>query len=272
MHASPLFVLHAQPPNHLFDRTGETVVKGPRSEETDPREGGAQRTRPEPGPVDDDEHARDLAGVALHEVDEARARLRRGQSCAVLDGKTLEFARRGDTIVVWKLDRFGRSLVHLLEGVRALQARRVGFKSLQESFDTTGRGGKLVFHVFGALAEFERDIIRERTMAGLNAARARGRKGGRPRVLDEKGSALARSLYNDKNNSPADICRTLGISRASLYRYVSRAKPTTPMSEGPQSAALSAARDAAPLAKKPTTARAKKTPKPTTRRRPARTS
>jgi DNA invertase Pin-like site-specific DNA recombinase len=185
--------------------------------------------------------------------------------------RALESARRGDTIVVWKLDRFGRSLVHLLESVRALQARRVGFKSLQESIDTTSSSGKLVFHVFGALAEFERDIVRERTMVGLTAARARGRKGGRPRVLDEKGSALARSLYNDKNNSPADICRTLGISRASLYRYLSPAKPTMVASEGPPPLALSA-RGATPVAKKPTKRRGKKTLKPTTDQRPARTS
>jgi DNA invertase Pin-like site-specific DNA recombinase len=95
--------------------------------------------------------------------------------------EAIAFLRPGDTLVVWKLDRLGRSLKHLIETVTALQARKVGFRSLQESIDTTTSGGKLIFHVFGALAEFERDLIRERTQAGLQAARARGRKGGRPR-------------------------------------------------------------------------------------------
>src|SRR3954467_10501673 len=90
----------------------------------------------------------------------------------------LAFLRPGDTLVVWKLDRLGRSLKHLIETVTALQARKIGFRSPQESIDTTTSGGKLIFHVFGALAEFERDLIRERTQAGLQAARARGRKGG----------------------------------------------------------------------------------------------
>jgi len=133
--------------------------------------------------------------------------------------KALEFVRRGDTLVVWKLDRLGRSLQHLIECVRQLQERKVGFRSLQESIDTTTSGGKLIFHVFGALAEFERDIIRERTNAGLAAARARGHKGGRPRVLDDKKLALARSLHKD-NTAPTVICATLGISRSSLYRYL----------------------------------------------------
>jgi DNA invertase Pin-like site-specific DNA recombinase len=133
--------------------------------------------------------------------------------------KALEFVRRGDTLVVWKLDRLGRSLAHLIESVRALHERKVGFRSLQESLDTRTSGGKLVFHVFGALAEFERDIIRERTNAGLAAARARGRKGGRPRVLDGEKTALARTLHKE-GTATAVICATLGISRSSLYRYL----------------------------------------------------
>jgi DNA invertase Pin-like site-specific DNA recombinase len=143
--------------------------------------------------------------------------------------KALEFVRRGDTFVVWKLDRLGRSLQHLIESVRQLQARKVGFRSLQESIDTTTSGGKLIFHVFCALAEFEREIIRERTNAGLAAARARGRKGGRPRVLDDKKLRLARSLYKD-NTPPVVICATLGISRTSLYRYLAlkREAPAAP--------------------------------------------
>src|SRR5918995_4230730 len=107
----------------------------------------------------------------------------------------LSYLRKGDTLVVWRLDRLGRSLPHLIETVAALAARGIGFKSLTEQIDTTTPGGKLVFHVFGALAEFERDLIRERTNAGLAAARARGRTGGRPKVLtDPKKQALARAL------------------------------------------------------------------------------
>jgi hypothetical protein len=120
----------------------------------------------------------------------------------------------------WKLDRLGRSLKHLIETVTALQGRQIGFRSLQESIDTTTSGGKLIFHVFGALAEFERDLIRERTQAGLRAARARGRHGGRPRALDEKRLALARSLYKDPSHTVGEICRTLGISRATFYRHL----------------------------------------------------
>src|SRR5919201_955449 len=91
--------------------------------------------------------------------------------------------REGDTLVVWRLDRLGRSLPHLIETVTALEQRGIGFRSLTESIDTTTSGGKLIFHIFGALAEFERNLIRERTLAGLAAARARGRSGGRPKVL-----------------------------------------------------------------------------------------
>lgn len=140
--------------------------------------------------------------------------------------KALEFARSGDTLVVWRLDRLGRSLPHLIESVRGLQGRKVGFRSLQENIDTTTSGGKLVFHLFGALAEFERDIISDRTNAGLVAARARGRFGGRPRVLDAEKTKLARTLHKD-GTTPAVICATLGISRSSLYRYLAPA-PATP--------------------------------------------
>jgi DNA invertase Pin-like site-specific DNA recombinase len=111
----------------------------------------------------------------------------------------------------------------LIETVTELHNRGVGFKSLTEQIDTTTSGGKLIFHVFGALAEFERDLIRERTQAGLAAARARGRQGGRPRssaVADAKQVAMAQSLYNDKTHSIGEICKTLRISRATLYRYI----------------------------------------------------
>src|SRR5512144_2185298 len=131
--------------------------------------------------------------------------------------QALSFVRDGeDTLVVWRLDRLGRSLRHLIDTIGALQERGIGFKSLQERIDTTTSGGKLVFHVFGALAEFERDLIRERTQAGLTAARARGKVSGRRKALDARKVQIARQLYNDKSNSTADICRTLRISRATL--------------------------------------------------------
>jgi len=133
--------------------------------------------------------------------------------------EALTYGRPGDTLVVWRLDRLGRSLKHLIETVTHLQETGIHFRSLQEQIDTGSSGGKLVFHVFGALAEFERDLIRERTKAGLTAARARGRVGGRPSLTPEK-AQLAQTLYNDKRNSVADICKTLRISRATLYRYV----------------------------------------------------
>jgi DNA invertase Pin-like site-specific DNA recombinase len=128
--------------------------------------------------------------------------------------------RAGDTLVVWRLDRLGRSLKHLIEAITALNTRGIGFKSITESIDTTTSGGKLVFHIFGALAEFERDIIKERTQAGLTAARARGRKGGRPKALTSRKAQQALTLYNDKHNTIDEICRTLNISRATLYRYI----------------------------------------------------
>jgi DNA invertase Pin-like site-specific DNA recombinase len=137
----------------------------------------------------------------------------------------LDYLRPGDTLVVWRLDRLGRSLKQLIDTVTQLDHADVGFRSLQEHIDTTTPGGKLVFHVFGALAEFERDLIRERTQAGLAAARARGRLGGRPRKLDTPTKvAAAQALYNDKRNSIAEICNALGISRATLYRYLARPK------------------------------------------------
>jgi DNA invertase Pin-like site-specific DNA recombinase len=134
--------------------------------------------------------------------------------------EALSYVREGDTLVVWRLDRLGRPLKHLIETITNLNNRKIGFKSIQENIDTTTSGGKLIFHIFGALAEFERDIIRERTNAGLQAARARGRKGGRPKALTDKRAAMAQELYNNKQNAIADICKTLNISRATLYRYV----------------------------------------------------
>lgn len=132
----------------------------------------------------------------------------------------LAYVREEDTLVVWKLDRLGRSLKHLIETVTWLNNRKIGFRSITENIDTTTSGGKLIFHIFGALAEFERDIIKERTNAGLQAARARGRLGGRPKALNTKKQSIAQALYNDKNNTIDEICKTLNISRSTLYRYI----------------------------------------------------
>lgn len=134
----------------------------------------------------------------------------------------LGFVRAGDTLVVWKLDRLGRSLKHLIEEVQRLDERGIGFQSVQEHIDTTTPGGKLVFHVFGALAEFERDLIRERTNAGLAAARARGRKGGRKALLDGKKQEIARALHANPGVSVGEICKTLGVSRTTFYRTVGK--------------------------------------------------
>lgn len=134
--------------------------------------------------------------------------------------EALEFVRKGDTLLVWRLDRLGRSLIHLIETVTQLNDRDIGFRSLQESIDTTTSGGRLVFQIFGALAEFERNLIRERTQAGLIAARARGRKGGRPKALDATKTDLAYSLYDEKRHTIKEICQILGISKPTLYAYL----------------------------------------------------
>jgi DNA invertase Pin-like site-specific DNA recombinase len=144
--------------------------------------------------------------------------------------EALVYVRPGNTFVVWKLDRAGRSLTHLIELLKGLQERGIEFISLTEQIDTTTPGGKLIFHLMGALAEFERDLIRERTNAGLAAARARGHVGGRPRKLKTNGKvALARRMFADQSHSISEMCAALGISRATLYRYVKEATP--PMSD-----------------------------------------
>jgi DNA invertase Pin-like site-specific DNA recombinase len=124
--------------------------------------------------------------------------------------QVLDQLRPGDTLVVWKLDRLGRSLRHLIDTVTGLAERGIGFRSLQEAIDTTTPGGKLVFHVFAALAEFERDLIRERTAAGLAAARARGHHGGRPSVLTAHKLRVAQELYASRQYTGAAIATTLG--------------------------------------------------------------
>jgi DNA invertase Pin-like site-specific DNA recombinase len=132
----------------------------------------------------------------------------------------LSHLRAGDTLVVWRLDRLGRSLRHLIDTITELHEKGIGFKSLQENIDTTTSGGKLVFHIFGALAEFEREIVRERTLAGLKSARSRGRVGGRPKTLTAKEIQILRNMAADKSLTVADICKTLGIGRTTFYRYV----------------------------------------------------
>jgi DNA invertase Pin-like site-specific DNA recombinase len=134
--------------------------------------------------------------------------------------EALSHLREGDTLVVWRLDRLGRSLRHLIDTTTALDERGVGFKSLTENIDTTTSGGKLVFHIFGALAEFEREIIRERTQAGLQSARSRGKIGGRPKALTPKEVQILRNMAADKSLTVSDICKTLGIGRTTFYRYV----------------------------------------------------
>ena len=134
--------------------------------------------------------------------------------------EALAYVRPGDTLVVWKLDRLGRSLKDLITRITQLNDRKIGFKSLTEQIDTTTSGGKLIFHIFGALAEFERDIIKERTQAGLAAARIRGKLGGRPKALSPEKIKLARKLYADTSTSVREICNMLGISRHTLQRYV----------------------------------------------------
>jgi DNA invertase Pin-like site-specific DNA recombinase len=140
--------------------------------------------------------------------------------------RLMQSLRSGDTVVVWRLDRLGRSLQHLIALVQELDQQGVGFRSLTESIDTTTSGGKLIFHIFGALAEFERNVIRERTKAGLDAARLRGRTGGRkphPVLSNPKHLAVARKLY--ANQTPIeDICATLKVSRSTLFRYLSKEK------------------------------------------------
>lgn len=132
----------------------------------------------------------------------------------------LEVVRSGDTLIVWRLDRLGRSLKHLIHLIEKLEHQGIGLRSLQENIDTTTSGGRLVFHLFGALAEFERNLIRERTQAGLSAARARGRQGGRPKLLDPKKRELALRLYQERQHTIVEICQLMGISKSTLYNYL----------------------------------------------------
>ena len=134
--------------------------------------------------------------------------------------KALSFVREGDTIVVWKLDRLGRSIQHLIQTITSLIDKKIAFKSLQENIDTSTSGGKLIFHIFSALAEFERDLIQERTQAGLKAARVRGKMGGRPPLLDTRQINRMIEMYDEQKNTVAEICKIYNISRPSFYNYL----------------------------------------------------
>lgn len=132
----------------------------------------------------------------------------------------LSYMRPGDSLVVWKLDRLARSLPQLIETVAQLEAKGIGLRSLTEAIDTTTAGGKLIFHIFGALAEFERSVIRERTRAGLKAARDRGRKGGRPPALSAADLAAAKALLRDPAITVEEVATRLKVSPATLYRHL----------------------------------------------------
>jgi DNA invertase Pin-like site-specific DNA recombinase len=132
----------------------------------------------------------------------------------------LEYLRPGDCLVVWRLDRLGRNLKHLLQVVENLEQEKIGFISLQEGFDTTTSSGKLIFQIFGALSEFERNLIQERTKAGLAAARARGRKGGRKEKLTHDQIVTMIKMSESKQHSIGEICQTMSISKPTYYRYI----------------------------------------------------
>jgi DNA invertase Pin-like site-specific DNA recombinase len=132
----------------------------------------------------------------------------------------LDYLRAGDSLVVWKLDRLARSLKQLIETVELLDSRSIGFRSLTEAIDTTTAGGKLIFHVFGALAEFERSIIRERTKAGLEAARVRGKKGGRPPALNSKDLVAAKAMLSDPDITMEEVAKRLQVAPSTLYRHL----------------------------------------------------
>jgi DNA invertase Pin-like site-specific DNA recombinase len=160
--------------------------------------------------------ALEAAGCSRVFIDQASGSLRDRPELT----KAMDYLRKADSLVVWRLDRLGRSLRHLLDTVTGLNDRGVGLVSLTESIDTSTSAGRLIMHVFASLAEFERELIIERTQAGLAAARARGRVGGRPAVLTGEKLQVARQLYDSKLHTVASIARTVGVSRATLYRHL----------------------------------------------------
>lgn len=137
--------------------------------------------------------------------------------------KAIDFLRKGDVLVVWRLDRLGRSLRDLIEIMATLERKGAGLKSIKENIDTTTTGGRLIFHVFGALSEFEREVILERTQAGLKAARARGRSGGRPKKLTDDQIKKIKELHRKNEKTVPEICQMMGVSRSTLYRTLQAA-------------------------------------------------
>jgi len=161
------------------------------------------------------DNLRDAGCLRIFEETASGTRTDRPQLAAALD-----FAREGDTIVVWRLDRLGRSLKHLMETVNELGERGIGFRSLHENIDTTTSTGRLVFHIFGALAEFERDLVADRTKAGLAAAKERGSKPGRKPVLTEDQISVVRSMHAEGRHTMTAIAQVVGVSRATVYRHL----------------------------------------------------
>src|SRR5271170_5683827 len=159
------------------------------------------------------------AGVDERHLFEDHASGSRGDRAGL--AKALAFIRRGDCLVVWKLDRLGRSLSHLLATVNELKTRGIGFRSLTEQMDTTTPQGEFLFHVFGALAQFERSLIQERIQAGLAAARRRGRRGGRPVAIDPEKLAAVTAALNS-GATKAAVCRTFGLKRSTLLDALAR--------------------------------------------------
>ncbi len=143
----------------------------------------------------------------------------------------LRSLREGDVLVVWRLDRLGRSLPDLIKIINDLSERKIGFKSLTEEIDTTTAGGRLIFHVFGAVAQFERDLVSERTKAGLKAARDRGKRGGRPAKLKAKDVRMIKQLLKDKTVTKGDIAKRFGVSRATVHRELLKNRKDTEAKE-----------------------------------------
>jgi DNA invertase Pin-like site-specific DNA recombinase len=162
------------------------------------------------------------AGIAVEQIYSDQASGKRDDRPGL--AACLKALREGDILVVWKLDRLGRDLKHLVNTVHDLAARGIGLRVLTgqgANIDTTTASGKLVFGIFAALAEFERELIRERTLAGLQAARARGRKGGRKFSLSKAQVRLAQAAMRHRDTKVSEICEELGVTRVTLYRYVS---------------------------------------------------
>ena len=176
----------------------------------------------------DESQVLDLQRDALLAAGVKRSRLYEDQASGKKDDRPgleacLKSLREGDTLIVWKLDRLGRNLRHLVNTIHDLMERKIGFRVLSgqgANIDTTTAGGRLVFGIFAALAEFERELIRERTLAGLSSARARGRNGGRPYTMTPAKLRLAQAAMAKRDTKVSDLCKELGVTRQTLYRFV----------------------------------------------------